>query len=108
MKEHGIYQNSSLTGNEELSVTPKTARATLTRTPAKPGRKRKLDQSTEPHEETDDEEAEEVKESPPKKSQKTSGTGLGKKKEANAMGLAGTDDGSNLNDFTAVGELGNV
>ena len=108
MKEHGIYQNTSPTGNEELPVTPKTSRATLIRTPAKSGNKRKLDQSTEPHEENDDEEAEEVKESPPKKSRKTSGPRVGKKKEAIAMGLAGTNDGSILDDSTAVGELGNV
>ena len=93
MKEHGIYQNSSPTGNECLQVTPKT-------------KKRKLDHFTEPRDETDDEEAEQVKKKSPKKSRKTSGAGAGKKGEANAMGLAGTNDGSMLNDSIAVGGFG--
>ncbi len=106
MKEHGIFQNSSATGNEGLQVTPKTPRATPTSTPAKSGKKRKLDHFTEPRDDTDDEEAEQVKKKSPKKSRKTSGAGAGKKGEADAMGLAGTNDGSMLNDSIAVGGFG--
>ena len=105
MRENGIGQKSSPAGNEGLPVTPKTARATLTRTPAKSGKKRKLDQSTEPRAEIDDEEGERTKKKLPK-SQKTSGAGAGKKEEAIAFGLAGSNDGLNLNDSVAVGELG--
>ena len=106
MKEHGIYQNSSPTGNEDLPITPKASRATLTRTPAKSGKKRKLDQSTEPHDDTDGEESEQVKKRSPRKSRKTSGAGAGKKEEASTMSLAGTNDGSMLNDSIAVGGFG--
>ena len=106
MKEHGIYQSSSPTGNGGLLVTPKTSRDTPTSTPAKSGKKRKLDQFTEPRDETDDEKAEQIKKKSPKKSRKTSGAGAGKKEEAIATGLAGTNDGSMLNDSMAVGEFG--
>ena len=106
MKEHGIYQNSSPTGNEGLPVSPKTSRATLTRAPAKSGKKRKLDQSTEPPDETDDEEAEQVKKKSPRKSRKTSGKALGKREEGIAVDLAGISEGSILNDSIAVGGFG--
>ena len=106
MKEHGIYQNSSPTGNEGLAVTPKTSRATITRTPAKIGKKRKLDQSTEPQDETNDEGAEQVKKKSPRKSRKTSGTALGKKDEGIAVDLAGASDESMINDSIAVGGFG--
>ena len=105
MRENGIGQKSSPAGNEGLPVTPKTSRATLTGGPARSGKKRKLDQSMEPRAETDNEEGEHVKKKIPK-SRKKSGAGAGKKEEAIGMGLAGTNDGSNLNDSTAVGELG--
>ena len=106
MKEHGIYQSSSPTGNEGPPANPKTPRATPTSTPAKSGKKRKLDQSTELRDETDDEEAEQVKKKSPTKSRKTSGKGAGKKEEAIAMDLAGTNDESSLNESIAIGGVG--
>ena len=106
MKEHDIHQSSSPTHSEGLAVTPKTSLATPTSTPAKSGKKRKLDQLTEPRDETEDEEVEQVKKKSPKKSRKTSGAGAGKKKEATAMGIAGASDESMLNDSSAVGGFG--
>lgn len=91
MKEHGIYQKSSPHGREGLLVTPKS-------TPAKSGKKRKLDLFTEPREETDDEEPEQVKKESGKKSRKTSGAASGKKEEEIAMGLASPDDESMLSE----------
>ena len=98
MKEHGIYQSSSPTGDSGLPVTPKTSRAIPPRTPAKSGKKRKLDQSMEPRDETDDEGVEQVKKTSPKKSRKTAAVAAGKEEEAVTTGLAGSNDWSTLND----------
>ena len=105
MKEHGIYQNGSLTGNEDQPATPKSSQATPTSTPAKSSKKRKLDHLTEPRDKTDDEEVEQVKKKSPKKSRKTSTVAAGKKDEGVAMGPAGTNDESLFNNSIAVGEF---
>ena len=106
MKEHDIHQSNSPTRNEGLSATPKSSGATPTSTPAKSGKKRKLDQLTEPRDETEDEETEQDKTKSPKKSRKTSGAGAGKKKEAIAMSVADASDEFMLNDSSAVGGFG--
>ncbi len=102
MKEHGIYQNSSPTGDNGLPVIPKTSRAIPPSTPAKSGKKRKLDQSIEPRDDTDDEGAEQVKKKCLKKSRKTSVVAAGKKEEAVAIGPASSNNGSMLNDSIAA------
>ena len=100
MKEHGIYQNNSLTGNEGLPATP-------ANTPAKSGKKRKLDRPTEPHDKTDnEEEVEQVKKKSPKKSRKMSTVAAGKKEEGTGMSIAGINNGSMPNDSIAVGLFG--
>ena len=108
MEEHGAHKSSSPTRNEGLPVTPKTSGATPTGAPAKSGKKRKLDQLTEPRDETEDEEVEQVKKKSPKKSRKTSGADAGKGKEAIAMSAASTSDESMLNDSSAVGGFGEL
>ena len=106
MKEHGIYQNGSLTGNEGQPVTPKSSQATPTSTPAKSGKKRKLDDLAEPCDKTDDEEVQQVKKKSPKKSRKASTVAASKKDEGVGKGPAGTNDESLFNDSIAVGEFG--
>ena len=106
MKEHGIYQNGSLTGNEGQPVPPKSSQATPTSSPAKSSKKRKLDHLTEPRDKTDDdEEPEQLKKKTPKKSRKASTVAAGKKGKGVGMGPAGTNDESMSNDSIAVGEF---
>ena len=107
MKEHGIYQNGSLTGNEGQPVTPKSSKATPTNTPAKSGKKRKVDHSTESHDKTDDEEeVDQAKKKSPKKSRKTSAVAAVKKGKGSDMSIAGINDGSTPKDSTTVGLFG--
>ena len=99
MKEHGIYQNGSLTSNEGQPVTPTGAKATPASTPGKSNKKRKLDDSTESHQKTDDEEEiTPIKKKSPKKPRKTSAVAAGKKKAGKGISNSDINDGSMLDD----------
>lgn len=99
MKEHGIYQNGSLTGNEGQPATPKGSNTTTTNTPTKSGKKRKADHSTESHDKTDgEEEVDQVKKKSPKKPRKMSAVAAGKKKAGKGISTPDINDGSMLDD----------